>query len=360
MVLSALLCFGLAWYFDQILVEGAKPQPILFLLKPSYWASFWARGKGAGHGAAALAALRARLEATHELQQRQRVSTEATAASGGGGGGGGGGGTTAAAAASTDGRRTLDSDVAAEAAAVCSRSGVPGASVELLDLRCVFSSLALRASRGRFLALPRLYRRSFAAVKGLSVSFHSGQVFALLGHNGAGKTTTFSMVAAQRAPSGGDVSVHGLSVKEEAPAVRTHLGICPQHDILYPELTAREHLELYGSLTGMSAEECARCVPGLLRQVEGRRPSDDESPASLCAPLSFHSFLLSPRARPLLSPPLHPLPTNSSRHFCRCASTASWPTSPPAASRAACSGGSQLRARSSATPLARPGVSRRW
>ena len=357
MVLSALLCFGLAWYFDQILVEGAKPQPILFLLKPSYWASYWARGKGAGHGAAALAALRARLEATHELQQRQRVSTEATAASGGGGGGGGGGGTTAAAAASTDGRRTLDSDVAEEAAAVCSRSGVPGASVELLDLRCVFSSLALRASRGRFLALPRLYRRSFAAVKGLSVSFHSGQVFALLGHNGAGKTTTFSMVAAQRAPSGGDVSVHGLSVKEEAPAVRTHLGICPQHDILYPELTAREHLELYGSLTGMSAEECARCVPGLLRQVEGRRPSDDESPASLCAPFLP---LLSPRARPLLSPPLHPLPTNSSRRFCRCASTVSWPTSPPAASRAACSGGSQLRAPSSATPLARPGVSRRW
>ena len=231
MVLSALLCFGLAWYFDQILVEGAKPQPILFLLKPSYWASYWARGKGAGHGAAALAALRARLEATHELQQRQRASTEATAASGGGGGGGGGsgggggggggGGTTAAAAASTDGRRTLDSDVAAEAAAVCSRSGVPGASVELLDLRCVFSSLALRASRGRFLALPRLYRRSFAAVKGLSVSFHSGQVFALLGHNGAGKTTTFSMVAAQRAPSGGDVSVHGLSVRRRLPCART-------------------------------------------------------------------------------------------------------------------------------------------
>ena len=154
----------------------------------------------------------------------------------------------------------------AEAVSVCSTSDAGGASVELLDVRRAFTVYALRRS-SRLLSLPRVVRKSFAAVKGVTVSFRSGQVFALLGHNGAGKTTTFSLVAAQMEPTGGDVNVHGLSVRVDAPAVRKHLGICPQHDILYPELTAREHLELYGRLTGMTAEEVTHCVPGLLQQV---------------------------------------------------------------------------------------------
>ena len=49
----------------------------------------------------------------------------------------------------------------------------------------------------------------------------------------------------------GDAEVHGLSVRTEAPAVRRLLGICPQHDILYEELSAIEHLQLYGALKGV-------------------------------------------------------------------------------------------------------------
>jgi len=33
---------------------------------------------------------------------------------------------------------------------------------------------------------------------------------------------------------------------------RKVMGVCPQHDILWPELTAREHLEIFAELKGIS------------------------------------------------------------------------------------------------------------
>ena len=167
---------------------------------------------------------------------------------------------------------TVDTDVTAEMAEIGSADGASGASVELVDLRREFSSIAFRRGKGRLAFIHRFVRQKLAAVKGVSLSFRSGNVFALLGHNGAGKTTTFSMIAAQLEPSHGDVSVHGMSCVCDAPTVRRLLGICPQHDILYPDLTAEEHLELYGRLTGMSVDECVRCVPGLLQQVRLHTP----------------------------------------------------------------------------------------
>lgn len=75
------------------------------------------------------------------------------------------------------------------------------------------------------------------------------------------------MIGAQLEPSDGDIDLHGVSVRYDGTTARTHLGICPQHDILLPELTAREHLALYGSLTGMTIDECDRCIPELLHRV---------------------------------------------------------------------------------------------
>ena len=33
------------------------------------------------------------------------------------------------------------------------------------------------------------------------------------------------------------------------------MGVCPQHDVLWPSLTVREHLELYATLKGVPAAE---------------------------------------------------------------------------------------------------------
>jgi ATP-binding cassette, subfamily A (ABC1), member 3 len=77
------------------------------------------------------------------------------------------------------------------------------------------------------------------AVSDLSVSMFQNQIFALLGHNGAGKTTTISMLTGIVEPTAGYLGVLGETEIEE---IRKKLGVCPQHDTLYEDLTVEQHL----------------------------------------------------------------------------------------------------------------------
>lgn len=77
------------------------------------------------------------------------------------------------------------------------------------------------------------------AVNDLTVSMYPGQIFALLGHNGAGKTTSISMLSGMVSPSDGYLSVLG---ETETTKIREKLGVCPQHDTLYEDLTVEEHI----------------------------------------------------------------------------------------------------------------------
>jgi ATP-binding cassette subfamily A (ABC1) protein 3 len=71
---------------------------------------------------------------------------------------------------------------------------------------------------------------------------YNGQIFALLGHNGAGKTTTISMLTGLINSTGGNAEVFGIDLFEDMHEVRSFLGVCPQHDILFDLLTPEEHL----------------------------------------------------------------------------------------------------------------------
>ncbi|KAJ4706360.1 ABC transporter A family member 1-like [Melia azedarach] len=92
------------------------------------------------------------------------------------------------------------------------------------------------------------------AVNSLQLSLYENQILALLGHNGAGKSTTISMLVGLIPPTCGDALVFGKNIITEMDEIRTGLGVCPQHDILFPELTVREHLEMYAVLKGV--KEC--------------------------------------------------------------------------------------------------------
>ena len=56
------------------------------------------------------------------------------------------------------------------------------------------------------------------------------------------------MLTGQIPPSNGDGLIFGLSIVLELLKIRRIIGICPQHDILFNELTPREHIELYAGL----------------------------------------------------------------------------------------------------------------
>ena len=81
---------------------------------------------------------------------------------------------------------------------------------------------------------------------------YEGQVFALLGHNGAGKTTTISMLTGLLQPTEGDMLVHGFDFKHQLNEIRKSLGVCPQHNVLWQDLTPQEHLELFCKFKGMT------------------------------------------------------------------------------------------------------------
>ena len=50
-------------------------------------------------------------------------------------------------------------------------------------------------------------------------------------------------------------------------AIHHHLGVCPQFDIHYPELTAEEHLLFYARLKGVKFGRTRKVVNNALKQV---------------------------------------------------------------------------------------------
>jgi len=92
------------------------------------------------------------------------------------------------------------------------------------------------------------------AVKGVSLSIHKNEIFGLLGPNGAGKTTTISILCGIMNASSGDVFVDGKDLKTQVNAIKQIIGVVPQDIALYPTLTARENLDFYGRMYGLSGK----------------------------------------------------------------------------------------------------------
>ena len=106
------------------------------------------------------------------------------------------------------------------------------------------------------------------AVARINLGIAHRSLFCLLGHNGAGKTTTFNMLSGMFGPTKGDAIIIGKSVRAQLGAVQAMIGICPQHDVLWPELSAYEHLRLFAGLSHMPASDIPRQVADYLEQVD--------------------------------------------------------------------------------------------
>ena len=86
------------------------------------------------------------------------------------------------------------------------------------------------------------------AVNGVSFAIRRGEIFGLLGPNGAGKTTTLEILEGIRAADAGEAHVDGLDVRRQRRAVQRRIGVQLQATTLFPELTVRETLALFGAL----------------------------------------------------------------------------------------------------------------
>ncbi|KAJ3577357.1 hypothetical protein NPX13_g3210 [Xylaria arbuscula] len=76
------------------------------------------------------------------------------------------------------------------------------------------------------------------AVNGLTMSARRGQILALLGANGSGKSTTLDSIAGISKLTSGNITIDGTG----------GLGIAPQKNVLWDELTVEEHIHIFNRL----------------------------------------------------------------------------------------------------------------
>lgn len=68
--------------------------------------------------------------------------------------------------------------------------------------------------------------------------------------------------------SNGHVEIYGQDIRYHMDEIRKKLGVCPQHDILWNDLTAREHLLLFSILKGVSLKSIWEDVNQKLKDVD--------------------------------------------------------------------------------------------
>ncbi|KAJ3130321.1 hypothetical protein HK100_008124 [Physocladia obscura] len=105
------------------------------------------------------------------------------------------------------------------------------------------------------------------AVRDVSFATQIDSVFGLLGPNGAGKTTLISILTGLYPASFGNAFIAGFDIRAEAQEICKVMGICPQFDILWDDLTVEEHLYFYARLKGANSKTDTRLVQKALENV---------------------------------------------------------------------------------------------
>jgi len=90
-----------------------------------------------------------------------------------------------------------------------------------------------------------------AVLTDVDLQVDAGELVVLLGPNGAGKTTLLGIACGRLAADSGAVSLHGEDPRRH-PAARRALGLVPQDLALYPYLSVRENLQVFGRMMGVS------------------------------------------------------------------------------------------------------------
>jgi ABC-type multidrug transport system ATPase subunit len=105
------------------------------------------------------------------------------------------------------------------------------------------------------------------ALQGLTLRIAEGELFGLLGPNGAGKSTTINILCGLLEATAGSASVGGHPLPKEARAVKEMIGVCPQDFSLFPYLTGRENVLLFGDLYGVPRDELRQRADRLLEKM---------------------------------------------------------------------------------------------
>lgn len=96
--------------------------------------------------------------------------------------------------------------------------------------------------------LRKKFSNGKVAVDNLNLEMFTDQIFSLLGHNGAGKTTTISMISGMLVQSAGTIELFGYDSTRNKDFMKAKLGVCPQKNPIFTQLTVLEHMHLYSKI----------------------------------------------------------------------------------------------------------------
>lgn len=109
---------------------------------------------------------------------------------------------------------------------------------------------------------------AITAVDDVSLIARDGRITGLLGPNGAGKSTTLRMLYTVLQPNGGDAFIDGISTAERSLDARRRMGVLPHGAGVYPHLTARENIQYFGELHGLTRADCRLRAAQMIELLE--------------------------------------------------------------------------------------------
>ena len=93
------------------------------------------------------------------------------------------------------------------------------------------------------------------AVDNLSLHIAPGEIYGFIGHNGAGKTTTLKSVAGILQFDAGEISIDGISIKENPLECKRRFAYIPDNPDLYDYMTGIKYLNFIADIFGVGANE---------------------------------------------------------------------------------------------------------
>lgn len=119
------------------------------------------------------------------------------------------------------------------------------------------------------------------AVDDLSLTINSGEIYGFIGHNGAGKSTTIKSVAGILAFENGEITIDGLSIKNQPLECKKVMAYIPDNPDLYDFMSGIKYLNFIADIFGVSATD---------RQERIRKYADAfELTADLAQPINAYS-----------------------------------------------------------------------
>jgi ABC-2 type transport system ATP-binding protein len=109
--------------------------------------------------------------------------------------------------------------------------------------------------------------KSFGALRaldGVSLDLREHEVLGLLGPNGAGKSTLVRTIMGRVTPDAGTVTIFGKPALPRDVEARERVGVVPQEIALYPLMTVRENLLVFGRYHGLSGENLEKAIDAAL------------------------------------------------------------------------------------------------